>query len=329
MEAALRITRNSTLSQKLFGVCALYCLVAFIAFPNTFIDASDAYPVLRFLVYVPVILLVGLLIAAFIHAPRTPIRFIKAKLKDRGKGTAIIVATLTVSASAFTTLKHEYSLLVPFFADNALAQLDSLIHQGDPWRSWHMILPVSLDYPLFILYSVMWFVEVVCVIVVAAMLADRFARERYFATMVLSVILLSSPIRILASSAGPIFYDRIHADPRYIDLMATLKANPSGPDLMQITDYLYSSYTTQTLELGTGISAMPSLHVAFAFLNAMFIWSLNRTIGVLAWAYFVCIQFGSVYFGWHYAIDGYVSVLFVAAIWTLSTKLAAKSQVAD
>lgn len=325
MEAVLSRSRSLTLSQKMFCICGVYCLGTFAAFPQTFLAAANAYPVLRFFLYIPIALLVGLVLAGFIQQPRAPLTFIKAKLKDRSIGAAWIIGILIVSAAAFTTLKHEYSLKVSFFADPTLAWLDHLLHEGDPWRSWHMILPVALDYPLFILYSVFWFVEVIACIVIAAMLADRFARERYFATFVLSVILLSSPIRLIGSSAGPIFYDRIVGGHRFADLMTTLQANPSGPELMQITDYLYTSYATNTLVLGTGISAMPSLHVALAFLNAMFAWSLNRTVGVLAWAYFAVIQFGSVYFGWHYAIDGYVSAIFVACMWTFAKKLAAKT----
>ena len=326
METALRITRSTTLSQRLFALCFVYSAGAFFAFPGSFVAAAGAHPITRYFIYVPVILFAGLVFAGFYYQPKSPASFIVQKLTERAKGAAIITATLVVTATAFTTLKHEYSLSIPFFADEELARIDQMLHFGDPWRYLHAILPAIMDYPLFILYSALWFIEVVLAIVVASMLAERFARERYFAALVVSVILLSSPLRILGSSAGPIFYDRIIQSDRFADLMVRLQANHSGADLMKITDYLYNSYSTKTVEMGTGIAAMPSLHVALAFLNALFAYSINRKAGVVAWIYFVIIQFGSVYFGWHYAIDGYVSIMVVGAIWLLATRLAAKSQ---
>ena len=326
METALRITRSTTLSQKLFALCFIYSAGAFFAFPDAFVAAAGAHPITRYFIYVPIILLSGIVFAGIYYQPKTPATFIVQKLSERAKGATIIVATLVVTATAFTTLKHEYSLRIPFFADEELARIDHLLHFGDPWQYLHAILPTALDYPLFILYSALWFVEVVLAIVIASMLADRFARERYFSALVVSVIVLSSPLRILGSSAGPIFYDRIIHSDRFADLMTNLHANPSGADLMQITDYLFSAYSSKTVEMGTGIAAMPSLHVALAFLNALFAYSINRKAGVVAWIYFGIIQFGSVYFGWHYAIDGYVSIAVVAAIWLLATRLASKSQ---
>ena len=65
---------------------------------------------------------------------------------------------------------------------------------------------------------------------------------------------------------------------------------------------------------------MPSMHVALAVLNAIFASSLNRWAGILAWARAAAIMFGSVYFGWHYALDGYVSIAAVIIIWRIFSK---------
>lgn len=306
-------------SQKTAAFCLLYSALAFILFPRTFTDVLAAYPILRFYFVIPVMLLVGLVAAAFIHSPRRPLNFMRDKLRDRGWGALAIIGVLVISATAFTTLKHEYSFIVPFYSDPLLADLDAALHFGDPWRHARAIFPASLDLVLFSLYSQLWFVEIVGVLVYAAFVTDRGDRERFFVTFALSAILLSSIVRIAGSSAGPVFYDRLLGGERFADLIAALKASAAGPKTLTLTDYLYTSYTSQRSVLGTGISAMPSLHVALAFLCALFISSRSRIAGWLAWSYAAIIMFGSVYFGWHYALDGYVSIICVLIIWRLAT----------
>jgi len=303
-------------SQMVAAFCLLYSATAFILFPHTFLEVVGAYPILRFYFLLPILLMLGLVAAAMYHAPKRPLAFLRWKLRTRGAGALLILTVLVISASAFTTLKHEYSFVVPFYADAVLADMDAALHFTDPWRIARAIFPQSLDSVLFTLYSQLWFVEIAGVLVYAAFVSDRNSRERYLISFALSVILLSSLVRIAGSSAGPVFYDRMMGGDRFADLIASLKASPAGPKTLGLTDYLYASYTSQHTVLGTGISAMPSLHVALAFLNALFLSSRHRLAGRIAWAYAGIILFGSVYFGWHYALDGYISILSVLMIWT-------------
>ena len=60
-----------------------------------------------------------------------------------------------------------------------------------------------------------------------------------------------------------------------------------------------------------GISAFPSVHVGLIAMNALFVAERSRMLGRVAWLYVVLIVASSVYLGWHYAIDGYVSILVV------------------
>jgi membrane-associated phospholipid phosphatase len=85
--------------------------------------------------------------------------------------------------------------------------------------------------------------------------------------------------------------------------------------MAEASGYLYASYQTGDSAMGTGISAMPSMHLAIVTLNACMLTSLNRHVGVLAWIYVALIQLGSVYLGWHYALDGYFSIAAVGLIW--------------
>jgi hypothetical protein len=48
-------------------------------------------------------------------------------------------------------------------------------------------------------------------------------------------------------------------------------------------DMLWANYDSNSTGLGSGISAMPSLHVALATLNALLLSRLSRTAGILGW----------------------------------------------
>ena len=70
-----------------------------------------------------------------------------------------------------------------------------------------------------------------------------------------------------------------------------------------------------------GISAMPSIHVAMAVVFALLGMRVNCWLGIVLIAYAVIIQIGSVILGWHYAIDGYVSIILTILLWKLVGKI--------
>ena len=89
-----------------------------------------------------------------------------------------------------------------------------------------------------------------------------------------------------------------------------------------VSDYLWTFYQERSVGVGSGISAFPSLHVAIAMLNALFVHELFGRLGrFLAWSYLAFTMFGSVYLGWHYAVDGYASIVLVIIIYWLGRKL--------
>lgn len=296
-------------------LCCAYAAAACLVIPQTYWSVLNAYPITRYFFLAPLLVLVGVTVAAFVHRPRAPLSFVREKFASRGRGMLLILGVLIVSATAFTALKHEYSNWLPFFADTLLADLDEAMHGGQPWRIARAVFPPSAEPVLFTLYLQMWFVQLLGMIVLAAFLEDERTRVGYLFAFAVTIIVLGTVVRIGGSSAGPIFYDRLFGGDRYADLLIALQSTDGGRGVLTVADYLYRSYAADRTVLGTGISAMPSLHVAVAVLNALFVSSLSRFWGAGYWLYAAAIMFGSVYFGWHYALDGYVSIAFVLLAW--------------
>jgi hypothetical protein len=72
---------------------------------------------------------------------------------------------------------------------------------------------------------------------------------------------------------------------------------------------------TGTYDFGSGISAMPSIHVSAAVLFALLGWRVDRRLGIGFTIFAIVIMIGSVHLAWHYAIDGYLSAALTLVIW--------------
>ena len=120
------------------------------------------------------------------------------------------------------------------------------------------------------------------------------------------------------SSAGPVYFNKFVKGPdpfgplfAYLDTVAE-----STKLLAHISQkYLWIAYENRDLTAGVGISAMPSMHIAAGFLFFLLTLHLHWTLRPVAGAYVVLLLIGSVHLGWHYAIDGYVSIICTYAIW--------------
>jgi membrane-associated phospholipid phosphatase len=142
-------------------------------------------------------------------------------------------------------------------------------------------------------------------------------RSRYWLSFAATYAGLGTVLASAAASGGPIFYDRFVDSDRFADLLLLLKHNELSAYHFLIADRLYSAYASGAEDFFAGISAMPSIHVAVATLNALFLSRISRTAGAFAWVFVILTMLGSVYFGWHYAVDGYVSLAAVLLFWRI------------
>lgn len=159
-------------------------------------------------------------------------------------------------------------------------------------------------------------------------LRDRKLRTQYFYAAFLTWIILGSLATILFSSAGPCYFGFVTRgiDP-YAPLMAYLREVHRQIPVISIwaQDMLWNVYRHRDVTLGSGISAMPSLHVAMALLFALVGWRSSRALGLFFSGFFLLIALGSVHLGWHYAVDDLAAILGVTIIWQISGWLARRT----
>jgi hypothetical protein len=240
----------------------------------------------------------------------------------------VLVGFFILMMTGYSSVKTSLPFDRGFPLEELLASTDAYLHGGDPWRYLHAIVDaksvgVVMDYAYGKSWMLYWSALGFWICVSAR--ADA-VRTRYVITLVLIWGLLGNVLAGLFMSAGPIFFERVTGDAvRFGELSAMLRALAAdGATALPYTDYLWEAYQSQSLGVGSGISAFPSLHVAIATLNALFVRELfGKVAQTLAWLYAAFILFGSVYFGWHYAIDGYASIVCVVAIYA-AVRLAAR-----
>lgn len=235
------------------------------------------------------------------------------------------ILLLPMLMAAFTSLKVMIPLIQPFAWDERLAHWDRSIHGSDPWELLHPLLGTPLvTFALNALYYPLWLYVSLGSWVVVAM-GQHARREQFLITYVMLWILLGTVGGMAMSSAGPIFYDAVTGDRGTFSALREylVAANDDYPLFgLAVRDRLWEAYLAGTVDVGRGISAMPSLHVAIATLCTIFAWHCSRSAGVMMTAYAVTIFATSIHLGWHYAVDGYVAILATILVWIAVGKLA-------
>ena len=231
-----------------------------------------------------------------------------------------MILVLQVFFSAFTSIKGLIPIMNPFTWDATFAAWDRVLHGGrDPWA----VMQPLFGYPavttainflyqcwLYLLYGVMvW---------QAFSTRDPRLRMQFFLTLVLMWALLGNLVATVFSSAGPVYFGRVTGLPDPFEpLMSYLRAASQVSPVwaLEIQDWLWSAHVADNDQVGTGISAMPSIHVATAVLFALVGWRTSRALGILFAGYAVAVMVGSVHLAWHYALDGYVSIVLTCLLW--------------
>ena len=202
-------------------------------------------------------------------------------------------------------LKAAMPFSVGFQADQLLADADAwLFFSNDTWRLVQWLPPTLIDWAY-----VTWAQSTLFMMAVLPLFPKSQKRDRAMISFFL-VVSASAILQYALPSAGPIFYERLGFGDRFADL-------PSRPWATITADYLWANYLDNGSRVGAGISAFPSLHVAGAAWVAAVVSSYSRKLVPVAWAYFLLILMGSVFLGWHYALDGIAGLVIALLMYRL------------
>jgi hypothetical protein len=198
---------------------------------------------------------------------------------------------------------------------------------GSGWPRSFLQPPFALD----ALY-VSWYPLLVVGLVWQLWNADRRARTQFFVAFALTWVLLGTVLAHLLASAGLVFYaGLVQGSNPYLPLTEYLWCIHGERPLTAVVlqHIIWKNYIGEAHQLWMGMSAMPSLHLAMPALFACAAWGVSRTMGIAVWTYTVLILIASVQLGWHYAVDGYASILLVGLIWRLSHRVVGRPRGED
>lgn len=235
-----------------------------------------------------------------------------------------LVSLYMLFMASFSSIKSLIPAFHPYAWDAAWIAWDRSLHGGDPWVWTHALLGAPLvTFIINFLYN-MWFPVMFAFLYWQAFsLKEEHLQKRFFLSFFLTWIINGTVLAIALSSAGPCFYERLTGDATFAPLMSALaELDETYPVwALHTQDLLWTVYQKRGLDVGSGISAMPSVHVAIAFLLFLFALKKCRVLGIAMGSFFAAILIGSVHLGWHYAVDGYIGMIVTAIIWWMTGRL--------
>lgn len=244
-------------------------------------------------------------------------------------GVVLVSLAVSVVYAVYLEWKADIGLGIPFTWDARLAALDRALHGGHhPWELLHPLLSIpAVTVVMDFLYHPLWGLVFVAVPSLMAWSNDALDRMRFFLVFAMAWIVLGTGVGYAFASAGPIYLERILSDDLgFAGLFEYLGSVHAATPLFsaRAAESLWHAYVMDSWPR-LGISAMPSMHLAMATLAALAAWGtgwLPRLLGLL---FVTVVLAGSVHLGWHYAIDGYLSVAVICMAWWATGRMLARS----
>jgi hypothetical protein len=237
---------------------------------------------------------------------------------------ALVCIVLPAFHRSFTVYKSSMTKVVDFWADPWLMWLDRVLHGGVLPHEWLGPLLGSPQALLFLSDAYWyWHLAMLTGILLVAFSQDDAYRRRATIAFLATWVVLGNVMALLLSSAGPWWYDRVTGElSPYEGLVGRLWEVGRHTPLRAVgfQQQLWLMHASKKIGLGTGISAMPSLHVAIPVLGFLIAREKSRLLTACCAVFGTTIFLGSIALAWHYAVDGYVSAVAVCVIWAVAGK---------
>jgi hypothetical protein len=243
-------------------------------------------------------------------------------IKDRMLKALPLFISLFIFFSLFSNMKGLISYYGTYSWDPFWAEMDRKLHFGtDPWR----LLQPLLGYPritqLINIFYNFWFAILIFFIYWQLLSRNNLnLRMQFFFTLFFTWGINGTLLAILLASGGPCYFEMMTGSHYFAEQMNYLHEVHKNYTLWSVMtqEMLRDMYQKDHIMVGAGISAMPSMHVATAFLFFLLTSALNKKVGCIFGFNCFLILLGSVHLGWHYAVDGYFSIISTWLYWKLA-----------
>jgi hypothetical protein len=251
-----------------------------------------------------------------------PLHRVWAELRPRLLYLLLPTIVFPLFLVSYTAAKTCIPFIVGYSWDGFWAAADRLIFGDDAWRITHRWLGENFMTLWQWLYTVVWGGA----LIFSSALIPLNARPRlvavFYSAMIGTWLLGGVVMAYLVSAAGPVFAQMF--DPRLASEFGPLHDfldRGLGPgDPIRLTQhYLAAVVNIHIATKGSGISAMPSMHLGAA---SVYVLAARRT----RWfaptiAFWLIIFLASGYFGYHYWVDGVVAAGIATFCWMMADRL--------
>jgi PAP2 superfamily len=270
--------------------------------------------------------------------PESPLKFLGTDRSLQLHAARLVVALpflfmVSLFLPAFSLAKSNVGQFFAYDWDQAFVAMDIAIHGTDAWRFVHPLIGYApVTYAINMAYQIWIFLLYIAVPFLWIIRMPKSLRKQFGLSYILCWILIGALFANIFASVGPCFLEPMTGDNHFRPLLEYLsKTDRQFPLLaLDVQQKLLEWRAKDNGNLGGGISAMPSMHVSIALLVFLGMRRIGRVFGWVFGTFFVVILLGSVHTGYHYAVDGYASIILTLLIWLgvgrLSTVNASPSQ---
>ncbi|HEX7758630.1 MAG TPA: phosphatase PAP2 family protein [Caulobacteraceae bacterium] len=252
------------------------------------------------------------------------------RLAERLTVAAPVLVMAPAFFSAFTSLKSGLTRLHPYTWDPVVAGWDRALFGGHD--AWAVLQPVLGHPPITFALSVLYSAWHPAMITVFGGLTLSLGRPQLRAQALLAMVacwaLLGTWAATALASAGPCFIGPLHLGiDAFAPQAAYLRAANQQLPIWEFAEQnrLLAAAASGRPVLGSGISAMPSMHIAVATLMMLVGWRISRPAGIAGSVYLAIVVVASIHLGWHYAMDGVAGALGAWGLWLIAGEVARRA----